>query len=166
MTATHFTGPVITGDAQYGAPNGPNQGYCTMEQQLLLQQTGVGNADYVMNIPAGSVILDFLVDALTAFNSATSAGLVIGNAVGGFQYVNTVDIKALTGRAAITYTTAQLAAMAGLNVAGGSAPVAGNINIRIATVGATSAGTTLVTVRYAQQMLNSSGVPVAPGTIV
>ncbi len=152
MGATHFTGPVLSGDLQQGQPNGPNQGFAVLEQDIDLLNTGAGNADYPIYLPAGSIILDFIVDVLTEWNSATSATLLIGNTVGGSQYLSAVDIHAGTaGRQALAQTAAQLAAMAGQTVLGVAAPLLPLVNIRVAAVGAGNVGAAHVTVRYAQQ---------------
>ena len=150
MSVTRFTGPVMSGDLLQGDTNGPNLGLCRLSQTLLIQQAGAGTQNYVVNIPAGAVIEDFNVDVLTAFDSATTATLTIGNAVGGTQYVSSQNVKT-AGRAAITYTAAQLAAMAGLTVTGGAAPTVPNVNLQVVATGATTAGTVLVTVHYVQQ---------------
>jgi hypothetical protein len=150
MGMTVFTGPVVSGDKFAGDANGPNLGYSLLEQQIQIPQSGAGNTDYTLYVPAGSIFQGFDVDVLTAFNSATSATLSIGTAAGGTQYVTGVDCKSATGRIAITYTAAQLAAMNGISVLGVAAPAPANVNIRMATVGATSAGFVNLTVRYAQ----------------
>ncbi len=150
MGVTRFTGPVMSGDLLQGDTNGPNTGLARLSQTILIQQAGAGTQNYVLNIPAGSVIEDFNVDVLTAFDSVTSATLTIGNAVGGTQYVSSQNVKT-AGRAAITYTAAQLAAMAGLTVAGAAAPTVANINMQVVATGTTANGTVLVTVHYVQQ---------------
>jgi len=102
-------------------------------------------------IPAGSEIIDFNVDVLTAFNSATSATLSIGLTAGGTEYVSSVNVKAATGRIAPTYTAAQLAAMNGVTTTGTAAPTTAPVVVTVTPVGATSAGYVVVTVIYAQQ---------------
>ena len=87
---------------------------------------------------------------LTAFNSATSATLTIGTSAGATTYVGSIDAKT-AGRASITFTAAQLAAMAGVTVLGVAAPVPAPIVITITPVGATSAGYVTVAVNYMQQ---------------
>jgi hypothetical protein len=164
MAATHFTGPVITGDLSQGQVNGPNKSYNITEQQIVFTNAaGPVTTNYAMYIPAGSVIQDFLVDVLTAFNSATSALLSIGNVANGTQYVTSVNL-AVAGRIAVTYTAPQLAAMNGLTALGAQAPTLPLLNFTVATLGAGVAGVAVVTVRYAQQAIGPSGTPVAPGT--
>lgn len=149
MGQTVFTGPVLTGDLQQGQANGPNQGYCELMQYMVITQAGVGTQNYTMYLPAGSTINDILVDVTTAWDSATSAALTIGNTPGGTQYAPSVNLKT-AGRAAITYTAAQLAAMDGVTLTGGPAPMQPQINLQVVTVGATANGAAVVTVRYSQ----------------
>jgi hypothetical protein len=150
MAATHLSGPLLTGDKQQGETGGPNQGYVILEQTLTLTQNSTTAVSSTLYVPAGSILLDFLIDVLTAFNSGTSAVLSIGTAAAGTQYVSGVDVKTATGRIAPTYTAAQLAAMSGQSVLGVAAPVGGTIVATVTPTGATSAGYVNVTVRYAQ----------------
>jgi len=150
MAATHLSGPLITGDLQAGETDGPNQGYATLVQSTSLTQDSTTAVSSTLYIPAGSIILDFFVDVLTAFNSATSATLTAGIAAAGTEYVSGVNVKAATGRIAPTYTAAQLAAMSNQTVLGVAAPTTAPLVITITPVGATSAGYVNVSVQYAQ----------------
>jgi hypothetical protein len=145
MGATHFTGPVIVGDPAAGT-----QGEIECYQDIIILNPGPGNQDYVLNIPPGSVIMGFEVATFTAWNSATSASMTIGNAVGGAQYVGATDLKAAAPFPAMTQTAANIAAQRGYTAAGVAAPVTGPINIRVASVGAGTAGAALVSVHYVQ----------------
>jgi hypothetical protein len=87
---------------------------------------------------------------MTAFDSATSATLTIGTSAGGTQYVSGINAKT-TGRATITYTAAQLAAMSGVTVLGVTAAVSAPVVVTVTPVGATTAGYLEVTIIYAQQ---------------
>ena len=151
MGQTTFTGPVVSGDQGPGTPT-PNQGFALLEQQIGLATFGAaGSVDSVIYIPAGSIINAFDVDVLTASNNGTSSALLIGNTAGGTQYASSVDLKSATGRIAITYTAAQLAAMDGVTLAGVAAPTPTLINFRVTSVGTTgTAGYAVVTVKYAQ----------------
>ena len=150
MGATHFSGPVVSGTLQQGETNGPNQGFAVLTQSTSLTQNSTTAVSSTLYIPAGSEIIDFNIDVLTAFNSATSATLTIGTAAAGTQYVGSIDAKT-AGRAAITYTAAQLAAMNGVSVLGVAAPTTAPVVITVTPVGATSAGYVVVTVLYVQQ---------------
>lgn len=150
MAATHLSGPLITGDLQAGQTNGPNQGYVTLVQSTSLTQNSTTAVSSTLYIPAGSIILDFFIDVLTAFNSATSATLTVGITAAGTEYVSGVNVKAATGRIAPTYTAAQLAAMSNQTVLGVAAPTTAPLVITITPVGATSAGYVNVSVQYVQ----------------
>lgn len=150
MGVTRFTGPVMSGDQLAGDPAGPNLGLARLSQTVLIQQSGAGTQNLLAYIPAGAIIEDFNIDVLTAFDSATSATLTIGKTVGGSEYVSSHDLKT-AGRAAITFTAAQLAAMAGLTTAGAASPTPANIDLQVVATGATTVGTALVTIHYVQQ---------------
>lgn len=150
MGATHFSGPVVSGDLQQGETNGPNQGFAVLSQSTSITQNSTTAVSSTLYIPAGSRIVDFNIDVLTAYNSATSATLTIGTAAAGTQYVGSIDAKT-AGRAAITYTAAQLAAMNGVTVTGTAAATTAPVVVTVTPVGATSAGYVVVTVLYVQQ---------------
>ena len=151
MGATHFSGPVVSGDLQTGETYGPNQGFAVLSQSTSITQNSTTAVSSTLYIPAGSEIIDFNIDVLTAFNSATSATLTIGTAAAGTQYVSGVDVKTATGRIAPTFTAAQLAAMNGVTVTGTAAATTAPVVVTVTPVGATSAGYVVVTVIYAQQ---------------
>jgi hypothetical protein len=150
MAATHFSGPVLSGDLQSGETNGPNQGYAVLTQSTSITQNSTTAVSSTLYIPAGSQIIDFNIDVLTAFNSATSATLTIGTAAAGTQYVGSVNAKT-AGRASITFSAAQLAAMSGVSVLGAAAATSAPVVVTVTPVGATSAGYVEVTIIYAQQ---------------
>lgn len=150
MAATHFSGPVLSGDLQSGDTNGPNQGYVTLIQTTSITKNSTNAVSSTMYIPVGAQIIDFNVDVLTAFDSATSATLTIGTAAAGTQYVSGINAKT-AGRASITYTAAQLAAMSGVTVLGVTAAVSAPVVVTVTPVGATTAGYLEVTIIYAQQ---------------
>lgn len=150
MAATHFSGPVLSGDLQTGETNGPNQGFSVLTQSTSITQNSTTAVSSTLYIPAGSQIISFNIDVLTAFNSATSATLSIGTAAAGTQYVGSVNAKT-AGRASITFSAAQLAAMNGVSVLGAAAATSAPVVVTVTPVGATSAGYVEVTIIYAQQ---------------
>jgi hypothetical protein len=150
MAETHFSGPVTSGDLQTGQTNGPNIGTAVLMQSTSITQNSTTAVSSTLYIPAGARILDFKVDVLTAYDSATSATLSIGTAAAGTQYVSGVDCKTATGRIAPTFTAAQLAAMDGVSVLGVAAPTAAPVVVTITPVGATTAGYVQVAVLYVQ----------------
>ncbi len=154
MTTTSFSGPVRAGDKRLGeGAFSPNQGFVDLQQTVALTQNSTTPVDVTFYVPLGAKINSFLVDVLTAFNSASSAILSVGKTAGGTEYVSGVDVKAAAGRIAITYTAAQLAQMANVSVLG-VALTPGNQNqqlvVRVTPTGATSAGYVRVTCVYSQ----------------
>ena len=150
MAATHFSGPVLSGDLQSGDTNGPNQGYAVLMQTTSITKNSTNAVSSTLYIPTNSQIIDFNIDVLTAFDSATSATLTIGTAAAGTQYVSGVNAKT-AGRASITFSAAQLAAMSGITVLGAAAATSAPVVVTVTPVGATSAGYLEVTIIYAQQ---------------
>lgn len=110
MSQTTWSGPLASGDRNAGESGGPNIGLATLSQTALINfdATLVQNATF--NIPASSQIVDFYVDVLTAYDSATSATLSAGTASGGTQYLSGVSVKT-AARRPNGYSAAQLAAM-------------------------------------------------------
>lgn len=118
-------------------------GYVVVSQSNTITQNSTTAVSSTFTLPASSQIIDFYIDVLTAYNSATSATLTIGTAAAGTQYVSGVDAKT-GGRAAPTLTTTQLSNMASI---GTNTSVVATVT----PVGATSAGSVRVTVVYAQK---------------
>ena len=152
---THHAGPLISGPRQYADNDGPaNVGLSTLMQTLELVQNGANNVSGTLTIPEHCQILDFLIDNRVVWDSATSAGLTIGIAALGTEYVSSISLLAgglnaprrvaAPGNAApVIPTAAQLLAMAdtGTNK---------SVVATVAVVGATTTGTTRITMRYVQ----------------
>lgn len=152
MGATHFTGPVVSGDLQSGQTYGPNQGLTVLAQTVSLTQNGATAVSGTLYIPAGSRIVDFTVDVLTVWNSGTSATLSIGTSAGATTYDASVDVKTATGRIASVFTAAQLAAMNGVSLVGAASPTLPTVVFTVTPVGtAATTGYVEVTMRYIQQ---------------
>lgn len=142
MARTDFTGPLASGDRPAGSVGGSNVGFVVLSQTAVINQNGTNAVSATFRLPPNSQIVDILPDVLTAFNSATSAILSVGTAAAGTQYLASVDARS-AGRAARSYTAAQLTAMADTTT---------NTSV-VATVtptGATSAGQVRVTLLYVQ----------------
>lgn len=142
MSQTTFSGPLASGDREAGEAGGPNLGFAALSQTKLINfdATLVQNATF--NIPAGSQIVDFYVDALTAYDSVTSALVSAGTATGGTQYLSAVSAKT-AGRRPNAFSAAQLAAMG--NVGTNRAVVA-----TVTSVGQPTTGQVRVTMLYVQ----------------
>jgi len=145
MTSTRFTGPVATFTTlQTGASGSYSDlGFAQMAQTVTITQNGTNAVTVPVYLPQGSQIISFTPDVTVAFDSATSATLTAGTAAAGTQYVSGVNAKT-AGRAAPTYTAAQLTAMSNIGANAG-------VFITITPVGATTVGTVIVTVQYIQQ---------------
>jgi hypothetical protein len=142
MSQTTWSGPLASGDRNAGESGGPNLGFVTLSQTALIDfdATLVQNATF--NIPASSQIVDFYVDVLTAYDSATSALVSAGTASGGTQYLSSVSAKT-AARRPNAFSAAQLAAMD--NVGTNRTVVA-----TITSVGQPTAGQVRVTMLYVQ----------------
>ena len=142
MSQTTWSGPLASGDRNAGESGGPNIGLVTLSQTALINfdATLVQNATF--NIPASSQIVDFYVDVLTAYDSATSATLSAGTASGGTQYLSAVSVKT-AARRPNAFSAAQLAAMD--NVGTNRTVVA-----TVTSVGQPTAGQVRVTMLYVQ----------------
>lgn len=142
---TAFDGPLISGPRRNADSAGPaNTGLAVLSQSQVLTQNSTTDVSAIFTLPPRSRIVDILVDTTTAWNSASSASLTVGTAALGTQYVSGIDVKTNTSpRAAIAFTAAQLAAMGDI---GTNTSVVATVDV----TGATSAGTSRVTVLYVQ----------------
>jgi hypothetical protein len=142
MSQTTWSGPLASGDRNAGESGGPNIGLVTLSQTALINfdATLVQNATF--NIPASSQIVDFYVDVLTAYDSATSATLSAGTASGGTQYLSAISVKT-AARRPNAFSAAQLAAM---DDVGANRTVVATVT----SVGQPTAGQVRVTMLYVQ----------------
>jgi hypothetical protein len=142
---TQFAGPIISGPNQYAGTNPPDSGLCVLTQKVTITQNGANNVSATMRIPEHCQIMDFLIDRTVAFDSATTAGLTIGTAALGAQYATSIDVKAAAGRTIgpVAPTLAQMTALldTGTNK---------DVVCTVAVVGATTAGSVTITMRYVQ----------------
>ena len=142
MSSTHFSGPLTSGDKHMGQSGGPNWGYAYLGQSVAvgfdntLVQTGY------IDLPANSQIVEIYADVTTAYNSATSATLTVGQSAGGTEYVTSVNAKT-GGRNATTHTAAQVAAMANIGTNT-------RVYFTVTSVGQPTAGAVRCTVQYLQ----------------
>lgn len=138
MAATNFSGPLVSGDRPAGVSGGPNTGFVVLSQVATINfdATLVQNATF--NLPASSRIVDFYVDVLTAYDSATSATLSAGTASGGTQYLSAINVKT-AARRPNAFSAAQLSAMASIGtnrqvvatVTSVGQPTAGQVQVRV-----------------------------------
>lgn len=90
-------------------------GFVVMTQTTTVTTAAAGTAtSATLTLPASSQIIDFYVDMVqneaVGGGTATAIAMTIGTAAAGTQYVSSTDIFA-GGRAALTFTAAQLTAM-------------------------------------------------------
>jgi hypothetical protein len=142
MAQTTWSGPLASGDRNAGESGGPNLGFVALSQTALINfdATLVQNATF--NVPAGTQLVDYYVDVLTAYDSATSATLSAGTSSGGTQYLSAISVKT-AGRRSNAFSAAQLAAMddVGTNR---------QVVVTVTSVGQPTAGQVRVTMLYVQ----------------
>jgi hypothetical protein len=143
MSQTAFSGPVATFTQQNDGTNHSDLGLCVMSQVGTITQNSTTAVSTTFYLPQNSQIVDFKIDVTTAFDSAVSATLTIGQTAAGTEYVGSVNAKT-GGRASPSYSATQVTNMANIST---------NIAV-VATVtpsGATTAGAVNVTVLYVQK---------------
>jgi hypothetical protein len=91
-------------------------GFVVMSQTTTVTTAAAGTAtSATITLPASSQIIQFLadmtVDEVVGAGTATTIPMTIGTAAAGTQYVSSTDVFA-GGRIALTFTAAQLSAMA------------------------------------------------------
>lgn len=114
MAQTYIGSTLRTGSGSL--TDSTDGGYVVVSQTTTVTTAADGSAtsSYV-TLPAYSQIIDFNVDIVqnesVGGGTATAINATIGTAAAGTQYVSATDVIA-GGRAALTFTAAQLAAMA------------------------------------------------------
>lgn len=117
MAQTYFGSTIRAGsDALTDTVDG---GFMVLMQTVAVTTLANGNAvTGTVTIPAESQIINFLVDCTTTpvvgGGTATAVNATIGTAAAGTQYLSATDVIA-GGRASLSFTAAQLAAMADVN---------------------------------------------------
>jgi hypothetical protein len=116
LTHTYFGSTLVAGDALTEATNG---GFAVLSQTITLTSVAAGTAvSGSVVLPAGSQIINFQVDVLTApvvgGGTASASPITIGTAAAGTQYLSST--AAFTGgRIATTFTAAQVTAMSNIS---------------------------------------------------
>lgn len=140
--SVYFQGAVRSGDGASPLLSGVGVGTAVFSQTQLVNFDAAGtvNVDATFTLPKNAQIENFIVDTLTAWDSATSASLTIGSTAGGTDYFTGVDVKS-NGRETASNSAAQLAAFddIGTNT---------TVYVRVAQTGATTAGQARVTIQY------------------
>ena len=148
MASTTFSGPIKAGTIKETTgtslgSNIKNTGQVVMSQTHLIDLSGgaiaAGATDIV--IPANSQIIDCILDSITAASGATN--LSVGDTVGGAtSIINTFALGTAVGRKRPTTEAGGALAWSDTGTA--------DIRLTITTSAATNAGTTRLTVLYAQ----------------
>ena len=113
LSHTYFGSTLVAGDALTEATNG---GYAVLMQTTSITTVSAGTAvSSTITIPANSQILQIFIDQtqneVVGGGTATAINATVGTAAAGTQYVSATDVIG-GGRAALTFTAAQLNAMA------------------------------------------------------
>lgn len=143
MSFSTFSGPIRSGTVRYGS--GENCGVAVLVQTQVLP--AAAGATTVAVLPAGSQILDIIVDTTTVFNSATT--LKIGTSSNDDEFVTQTTITT-AGRNDLSSTYQPLTF---INV--GTSDVA----VIATTAGSAATGAARVTIMYAQKAADGSENP-------
>lgn len=126
-------------------------------QSVLFTEAGAGTYTGTVTLPAGSVIVDVIVHAIALWTAGTSATMIVGDAADPNGFFDAVDLKATDLLAAESISFAQTGAKEGADL---DDPAAGahvrrrylatarNVTGVVTSVGAGTAGRTLMTVIY------------------
>jgi len=112
LSHTYFASTLTAGSALTEATNG---GYAVLSQSTTVTTVSAGTAvSATLTLPANSQIINFFLDTIqdevVGGGSATAINATIGTAAAGTQYLSATDVIG-GGRIALSFTTAQLAAM-------------------------------------------------------
>lgn len=126
-------------------------------QSVLFTEAGAGTYTGTIALPAGAVVVDIIVHAIALWAAATSAEMIVGDAVDDNGFFTGVDLKATDLLAAESISFAQTGGLEGADL---DDPAAGahvrrrylatarNIIGKVVSVGAGTTGRTLMTVIY------------------
>jgi len=113
MAQTYFGSTVRAGSGTL--TDTVDGGFMVLSQTTTVTTVAAGTAtSATLTLPASSQIIDIIIDVVrdevVGAGTATTLPVTVGTAAAGTQYVSATDVFA-GGRAAITFTTAQLLAM-------------------------------------------------------
>jgi hypothetical protein len=146
MSFSTFSGPIRSGTIREGSAN--NCGVAVLVQTKALP--AAAGATTVAVLPAGSQILDVIVDTTTVFNAATT--LKIGTSSNDDEFVTSTTITT-AGRNDLSSTYQPLTF---INI--GTSDVA----VIATTAGTAATGAARVTIMYAQKASNGAEDPATP----
>lgn len=90
------------------AQKAAKRGAVRVTKTFDLPVTATANTDFIFELPAGAIDVEFKTLTTTQYGAATDAQISIGSAAGGAQYVAAVSIKTV-GRIAHTLVNAAAA---------------------------------------------------------
>jgi hypothetical protein len=139
---TTFKGPVKSyGTVKEGTGN--DVGGMVLSQSVKLQAATAATVEDSIYLPAGAQVIDIVYDNIVLW-TATTAGLTIGSASAGTQYVSSTDVKANAGKTRPATTVAQALALENLI----TSTTVNRVYVTVASTGANAVGTTRVTINY------------------
>ena len=149
MAQTYFGSTLRAGSGTL--TDATDGGFVVLTQTATLTTVAAGTAVSVTEtLPAGSQILNFFVDTMVTpvagAGTATTCPITIGTGAAGTQYLSATDAIA-GGRIALSFTTAQCAAMADI---GSNTSVVATVDPN-GTI-STTQGVFRITVVYAQKV--------------
>ncbi|MHC5112435.1 MAG: hypothetical protein ACYTHJ_21460 [Planctomycetota bacterium] len=142
MANTTFSGPIRAGTIRHNAAANIGSVVLTQTDTFTFADTGTTATGIIL--PANSQIIDMHVDMFTAFDSATSDAMEIGDGTDADAYGDVTNLQQ-TGRLITTLDGDQIAAIDAI----GTSDVTINITINSAG-GGLSAGSGRLTVLYRQ----------------
>lgn len=156
MSFSTFSGPIRSGTVRYGVND--NTGLAMLAQSYdtgnLANPTVVGNYDALLGyLPAGSQIVNILVDQVVATGGGATSTISVGSTSGGAELMAGV---ATTAGGRFTGTATAATQLAWQTSTSADTPV----YVRNAiTVASATAGRTIVTVVYVQRASNGAQNP-------
>lgn len=148
MSFSTFSGPIRSGTVREGS--GANTGLVVLSKSVAIPPTATSATTTIGTLPAGSQIIDFIVDTTTVFNQATT--LIIGTASNDDEYL--VATTTITSAARLDPSTVAANMTASCVNVGTS-----DVTLIAKTAGSASTGAATITVIYVQRADDGSQVP-------
>ena len=132
-------------------------GYALLSQSVLFTETGAGTYTGTVILPAGSMLVDIIVNGIAVWDAATSASMEVGDATDPDGFFTAIDVKAtdlLAGESVgLSGGTGVAGGQVGAYVANSQinerySAAARTITGTVVSVGAGTLGRTLMTVVY------------------
>jgi hypothetical protein len=159
MTFSTFSGPLRAGTVKEGS--GENTGLVQLARSATVgfaAMTTSPTAQALFTLPAGSKILRFNVEVVTAISggSVTNVGLTVGDSGTANKYVTTFNTGITSVKVAQATVDAAMVVAQTNNIGTSDVTVYGTFT---AAGGNPTAGSTVVTVEYLQRLDNGAQVP-------